>query len=440
MAKQKSLAAMMAALILLTGVTLIFGTPTKVKNIRAGIAKVNITPQESILMTPYNRKAPSNGVHDSLYVKALVLDTGENRLAIIACDLIGYMNEKVFDVARQKFGIPYVLISSTHTHSGPDLRASESYAREVEQKIIEALNQAVDNLFPARIAADYRAFPQLGYMRLVLRKDGRAHAPWYQKDDRYPPHNPDRVPFGPVDPEVGVIRIDDTQGNPRVILMNYACHATVNARNYEISADYPGIAASLVEKEFGDQTISMFVNGGSGNIAPLFRSEKSTPSGDPPTDYSQIEKMGTLLADNVITLAQELRPADTDVASLKVMTDSLTFSGRFNTDLRYDIHFTTVLINDKISIATFPGEPFVWFQMFWKKQAVVPHPFFFGYTYIGGDLPHYVPDIRSAAYGGYGADSDPRLIAVGAGERIMNKQLENLYRLRGIMRDTPGTH
>ena len=56
----------------------------------------------------------------------------------------------------------------------------------------------------------------------------------------------------------------------------------------------------------------------------------------------------------------------------------------------------------------------------------------------GGIKPGYVPDIRSAALGGYGADTKPTGIEVGAGETIMNKHVENFYTLNGLMRTEPG--
>jgi hypothetical protein len=46
--------------------------------------------------------------------------------------------------------------------------------------------------------------------------------------------------------------------------------------------------------------------------------------------------------------------------------------------------------------------------------------------------------VRSAALGGYGADQDPKIIEVGAGEAIVTRQLENYYRLNGLMREQPG--
>ena len=108
-------------------------------------------------------------------------------------------------------------------------------------------------------------------------------------------------------------------------------------------------------------------------------------------------------------------------------------------DSRNVIAITTVLINESIAIATFPGEPFVKFQIDWKRQPDIPHPFLFGCTYsCGGEWPGYVADVRSAALGGYGADSSEEALEFGAGKAIMNRHLEHFYRLKGIVRDSPG--
>ena len=406
-----------------------------------GTAKVDITPTVAIRMSGYSaRKEQSKGIHDPIYVRFLVLDVNGYRVAIISCDLIGYNNRVILDVAKERFNIPHVLICSSHTHSGPDLRDSETYARSVEKAMIDGLDEALKNMFPARISAGYRCFPQIGYNRLIMREDGHARATWVG-DERITSHNPERIPYVPVDPEVGLLKIEDEKGNPRVILMAYACHSTVNRQNYEISADYPGFATRKVEEAFGNNTICMFIQGGAGDIAPMFKSPHSrkSPDDEVQTDYSRMEKMGSLLAYEAIKAAKSLTPQVNDKIKLKAISDSLKFTGRFNKELKFNVHITTVLINDDIAIASFPGEPFVYFQLDWKKRAEVPYPFFFGYTYsFGGNSPGYVPDIRSAAYGGYGADSSKRAIEVGAGEAIINKHLENLYRLKGIMRDKPG--
>ena len=58
-------------------------------------------------------------------------------------------------------------------------------------------------------------------------------------------------------------------------------------------------------------------------------------------------------------------------------------------------------------------------------------------TASGAAWPGYIPDLRSAAYGGYGADVSTR-IAIGAGEAIMERHLINLYGLLGMWKDQPG--
>jgi len=416
----------------LTGFCSILQQPSIADELYAGSAKVDITPTVSMKMSGYSqRQELSVGIHDPLYVRVLVLEVNGFKLAIITCDLIGYYDMGILDIAEERFNIPHVLVCNSHTHSGPRIEYDSPYAGSVEKAMVDGLEEALEHMFPARISAGYRSFPQLGYRRLVMREDGHARALF---------SDPERIPYGPVDPEVGVIKIEDKQGYPRIILMNYACHPVVNWRNYEFSADYPGVAVAKVEEEFGNNTMSMFVQGGGGNINPMFLSAWRNGPDDPiQTDYTEIEKMGSLLANEVIKIAKQITPPINQHAALKARIDSLLFTGRFDKGITFNVHFSTILIGNDIALATFPGEPFVDHQLFWKKHADVPHPFFFGYTFSsGGRSPGYVPDIRSAAYGGYGADSSERAIEIGAGEAIMNKHLENLYILRGIMRDKPG--
>ena len=88
------------------------------------------------------------------------------------------------------------------------------------------------------------------------------------------------------------------------------------------------------------------------------------------------------------------------------------------------------------NVSGLAGEPFIKFQIDWKREMQPNHviPFFFGYTWNNGRWPMYLPDIRSAAYGGFGADEGSWLIEVGAGEKIFNKLIENYYRMMGVFR------
>jgi neutral ceramidase len=401
--------------------------------ILAGTAKVNLTPRGS------------EPVHDSVYARSLVLESGGIRLAIVSVDLAVFTSERAEKICREKYGITQLLIASSHNHSEPQPEGKRSfqgnpYTSFYEDQIVAAVGLALGNMFPARIAAGHRSFPQLGFNRLIVRDDGHARESWFG-DEHYNGENPERIPFGPVDPEVGVIRIEDGQGQPRAILMNYACHADVVCFNYAVSADYPGVAARKVEEAFGNTVNCLFIQGAGGNIEPLMISSRRTGPDDPfQTDYAPMERMGTLLAYETVKLARSLTPARHDQAKLLLMEDSLEFTGRFDKSLRFPVHISTIVLDSDIVIAACPGELFVQLQLDWKEKIKIAsaNPFLFGYTWSAGKWPGYVADTRSAALGGYGADQDGRIIEPGAGERIMVRQLENYYRLTGLMRDKPG--
>jgi neutral ceramidase len=391
--------------------------------LRAGTAKVSITPDDI--------KMP---VHDPCYARSLVLDVGGERIGIVAVDLATYSNERLMAACKERFGLSHLVFSSSHTHSAPARGNGDFF----EERITRVLEAAVQGMAPAKISAGHRSFPQLGFNRLVVREDGHSRESWFG-DDHFTSENPERIPFGPVDPEVGVIKIEDLDGRPRAIVMNYACHSDVVCQNYAISADYPGAATRKVEEAFGGGLNCLFVQGAGGNIESLIISSRRTGPDDPfQTDYSTIERVGGLLAYETIKLARSLTPAARKETTIRYMNDSLRFTGRFDESAAFDVHFSTILIDDDIVIATFPGEPFVQLQLDWKKKVELAHPFLFGYTWHRGTWPGYVPDVKSAAQGGYGADQSNRMIEVGSGEAVINKHLENMYRLTGLMREQPG--
>jgi hypothetical protein len=385
----------------------------------AGTAKINITPPKA--------KYP---VHDSLYARTLILDAGSSRIAFVALDLGGYSNISLLEKLKSRFNLQEAYFCPQHTHS------SETAPHEwLEEQILSAMETASQNMFETRISGGHRYFPQLSFNRLILRDDGRARESWIG-DDHYRAVNPERIPHGPVDNAVGVIKLEDLSGKLRVLIMNYACHPDVAWNNFEISGDYVGYATKYTEEAFDNTVNCLFVQGGGGNQAPLFKDGGRTSPDDPrSSNYDLIDRMGKLLSIETVKLARELYPNPYDVSGIKVKTDSLHFTGRYDKNLQYNVHFSVISINDRYVIATVPGEPFIKFQIDWKRD-MQPYaiPFFFGYTWNGGKWPAYLPDIRSAAYGGYGADHGPNLIEVGAGERIMAKLLETYYRMMGVFK------
>jgi len=393
--------------------------------LRAGVATVDITPSAtSIPMYGYaNRRCgPSTGIHDPLYAKALVLESGDTRLAIVTLDLGMITSQTLAADVAQKLNIPILLLNASHSHSTP--APSPAYQSEMEAKVFEALKHAAGSMFPARLALA-RDSLQVGYNRLLMREDGRRRALF---------DNLERVPYGPADPEFVLLRVDDASGAPRALVVHYATHAVVlGPTNCKFSADYPGAMQAKVESEMtGVQC--MFVQGGAGDINPIFMAR----SGKEDDDFLVVKKMGELLAASVIKAGKDAKRLSPNRYPIQFKSDTLKFAERWDKTKSVEVGISTVLINREIAIAATPGEPMHKLQRIWKEQADVPVPLFYGYTYSsGGVWPGYIPDLKSAAYGGYGADASTR-IEVGAGEQIMQRHLIQLYDLLGMWRDKPG--
>ncbi|MBI5085389.1 MAG: neutral/alkaline non-lysosomal ceramidase N-terminal domain-containing protein [Acidobacteria bacterium] len=378
-----------------------------------------------------NRKCgDSNGVHDPLMAKALVLSTGEARLAIVTADIGSVVSEKLRQEVSSKLGIPLLLLAASHTHSGPQFLPREGspappspYLAELEQKIFGVVEAASKSMFPARLSAG-RGSIQLGYNRLLLREDGRARALF---------DNLERIPYGPVDPEFLLLRVEDAQGNPRALLVHYATHAVVlGPSNCKFSADYPGVMKARIETALPGVE-AMFVQGAAGDINPLFMAR----SGDEEKDFAVVAKMGETLAAEVLRATKTMKPVDV-AAPIAWKTGTLNFAERWDKSKSIDVGIATVLIGRDVAIAAVPGEPLHKLQTSWKQRAGVAFPLFYGYTWSGGGgWPGYIPDLKSAALGGYGADNATR-IEVGAGETIMERHLIHLYGLQGMWKDQPG--
>lgn len=400
----------------------------------AGVARVDITPAGSMQMYGYRDRqcGPSNGTRDPLYAKALVLEGGGSRIAIVTLDLGSIVSEQLQEEVATRLRIPVLLLAASHTHSAPSFLpfgsaparegSGASYRTELEKKIFLAVEQASRSMFPARLSVGRGAI-QLGYNRLQVQKDGRARVMY---------RNPERIPWGPVDPELALLRIDDTSGKTRALLVHYAVHPVVLGQtSCKFSADFPGVMQATVEAELPGAQV-MFVQGGAGDINPLMLGR----SGDEAADFAVLKTMGTVLAAEVVKANAAM--TGVEAGPIRAKSDLLEFRNRWDKDKKLLVGITTVLIGKDVALATVPGEPMQALQKHWKMQADVKYPFFYGYTYSnGGTWPGYIPDLRSAARGGYGADASTT-IEVGAGERIMQQHLINLYGMQEMWRDEPG--
>jgi hypothetical protein len=351
-------------------------------------------------------------------------------VAMISSDLRSFPSERIVTLARERKLADHVLIAVTHNHSGPLTWEDKSWPSPqrswftaTEDKILQAIETAAKQMFPARIAAGFGEI-YLGHNRRQVGPDGKVTMLW---------RNAEKKPTTPLDPAVGVIRIDDATGKPRALIVNYACHAVVlGPDNRLISADYPGYLARRIEREL-DGALCLFTQGGAGDINPYLDKQPVAQNG-----FGEAEKMGDALAFAALTVARKLKPQPNDNPRLLAAAEVLSFRDRWDAQKMLKVGLTTLLINDRIAIATLPGEPFVDLQIALRDKSEIPHTFLFGYTYsAGGEWIGYLPTIRAAGEGGYGAGYNTR-IEVGAGEALIDRHLVNLFTLTGKLHTSPG--
>ncbi|MHB0874995.1 MAG: neutral/alkaline non-lysosomal ceramidase N-terminal domain-containing protein [Anaerolineae bacterium] len=222
--------------------------------LRAGFGRVDVTPRLGCRLMGYsNRQGVATGVHDPLLARALVLEAGGDRYALVACELLyasGPTTAAVRDAVERRLGIrhDHVFVAAIHTHSGPDDKDLGNWERPLGDLITDAVAAAVANLRPARIGSGFGVLHGHSINRRWL--------------DR------------PVDPAVGIIRVDALDGTPLGLVCNFACHGVVmGADNLLISADWPGQACRDLEAAgFGE---CLYFQGGCGDVNPLVAGVRS---------------------------------------------------------------------------------------------------------------------------------------------------------------------
>ncbi len=219
------------------------------------------------------RRRISTGVHDPLHATACVISDEETTVAIVSVDALS-VKRSVVESARQsaqsRCGVPSqnILIAATHTHSGGPIanafesEADEDYCSFVAERIAEAIVKAWGSRVDAQVGIAVGHENRIAFNRRFVMKNGR-HQTHPGKS------NPDIVrPAGPTDPDVGVMAFKGENGTMLGFIVNFACHCTVMSGT-EFSADYPFYLAETLRKEFGDQCLTVFLQGASGDVTQV---------------------------------------------------------------------------------------------------------------------------------------------------------------------------
>jgi neutral/alkaline ceramidase-like enzyme len=371
------------AMLVLCGL-LSFGTGlSEGGTLRVGAARVDITPaaDAALPMAGYaSRTEGFRGIHDHVFVRAIVLDDGRSQAALVAWESLFVPDAIWAETSRliaADTGIPAerLLLSAVHDHGAPTLpptnatAAQRAYINTIENSAVEAVRKAKSQLQPARFGIGRTS----AYVNANRREFSAARGWWLGFNEN-----------GPSDKTVSVIRFDDLTGKPIAFWINYGVHAVVmGPENYQITGDLAGATSRFVEQHYlgndrprsdggmrirlkpeekvtGDGVVAVWTSGAAGDQNPV-----SMASGE---DFTLVDGLGKILGEAVLRAASDVKM--TTDASIRGGQTVVTCPGRrvdpgptpraeytFSDADPVNIRLTLLTINE-VALAGVSGEVF----------------------------------------------------------------------------------
>lgn len=437
-------------------------------DLKIGAAAVKITPPIGASMAGYYYERGVEKIHDDLYAKALVIEKDGSKIAIVSCDLIGISANIVADVRKlveKSTGIAaaHVMIGATHSHTGPVIPSFREtygtkgknaeilagYLAKLPGLIAESISHANTALKTAKISFGLGHEDSISFNRRYFMTDGTVG--W----------NPGKLnpkiikPAGPIDPAVAVLYAETIDGIPISSYVNLALHLdTVSGT--EVSADLPFTLSTILGKIKGSQMVTAFSQGCSGNINHV-----NVKNNKPQTGHFEAERLGTVLAGEVIKTYTRLSPLEVDTISVKskivplplahISKDELPWAreiaakyGKQNAapfldfvkafkileiDSRkgkpIEAEIQVFALGDKCAIVSLPAEVFTEIGMYIKSRSPYPYTII---TELTNGAIGYVADRKAYIEGNYEVITSK--VAPGSGEILAENALRMLHQLK----------
>ncbi len=333
--------------------------------LRAGVAKSDITVDA----------AEGVRINDPLYAKALVLDDGNTKLAIIAMDVtaiggIGEIGDDFLPALRGRIegelGIPggNVLVNASHNHPPGRMLCN---ADDQVDRTFDAVRRAQQNMTSAKAGAGCGREDRISMNRTLRLKNGKA---WTIRHSNPCPPNEEVAGVGPIDPEIGILRIDRMDGRPLAVIYNFACHPYITVPRGGVTADFPGFASAVIEENLGNGAMALFLQGAGGDITEILYKDVNRPRDSEP--------LGRMLG---LSTLKALGGIETKEATLCVINETIELPRKADFDERIgeleaeQARLLKSLRGTSLNIKTFVP--------LYIKHALDPeHPSYYSYRYL----------------------------------------------------------
>lgn len=407
--------------------------------IRAGVAKVSITPEGSMWLNGYAaRNEPSRGVLHDIWAKALALEDGKGgRVVIVTMDLLGLSYEIVEQVARQAdslYGIrrEQLVLNSSHTHAAPmvwpcldviydlgpeDQRKVSLYGQELAAKLVKLIGSALQALAPATL------YTGRGSAEFAINRREKLFGP------------------GPIDHDVPVLKVAGADGKIAAILFGYACHnTTLVETNFLVSGDYAGFAQLALEQIYpGAQAMFLMGCAGDQNPSPRGTEELARTHGQALADAVQKVLSGEMRAvrgavHTAYTKAElSFKPFDVNIYQREIVSDNKFLQRRAKLMLdaynrgwqpgRLGYPVQAVRFGRDLTILALSDEVTVEYALRAKREFAGENLFVAGYS---NEVMCYIPSERILKEGGYEGEESmiyygfPGPFAAGVEDRVFD--------------------
>jgi len=446
---------------------------TKAGNqLKVGMAEIDITPPVGYRMAGYYDERFSTGVHDPLKAKAIVLQQGTEKVALVFCDLVG-ISLSVSTNARARAsahcGIPVSNISlfATHSHTGPlfnDIRGNHfnedaiarygfdahqtvDYPTVLIERVVKAIAQANKNLAPGRLDVGIAQQEGLPFNRRYHMRNGRVA------------FNPGILntnivrPASPVDHDVGIVMVRDAKEKILGGLTVFAMHADC-VGGTEFSADYPFFIQQTLREKFGTNYISAFGAGTCGDLNQIDVTKKAPFKG-----FAAAQNYGERIGKTVIAAQENLSTIKNpslavrrkklivplqEVSAKEIAeareklpllgTDKLDFYSKVRMVKALDLaargqelatEIQVYRLDSDTAMVGLPAEIFVEFGLSIKKQSPFKNTLVLS---ICNDRPCYVPTLKAFKEGSYEVTNSR--VKPGVGELFAETAVELLKQLK----------
>ncbi len=387
-----------------------------------------------VWLAGFQNGRPASGVRDDLWARAVVLDRGETRVAIVAVDLVGWFNEDVVatrELLGDELGIDHLMVASTHDHEGPDTmglwgRTATSggydpdYAAYVRERTVEAVTQAVGEL---REVGELTV-GSVPYSPTSADKGTRNLV----RDSRDPTILDDRV---------GAALLTDTSGETIATLVSWGNHPeAMGDENTLITSDFAhGIRESMEQgvtwgayEKPGLGGVCVYLNSMVGGLMTPLGVTFTDPDGVDWSDYTfeRADAMGRMVADlamEALDGGEVVAAADLDLSfaamTFKLPVENWGFQALFLADIitrtLYDYDGSVSIGDDNtpniltelnhirlgpLELLTIPGEVLPELALGGYDGSLVNSPV---EELIGADNPN-PPDLSAAPAGPYWGD------------------------------------